>query len=133
MQDGRFVVPGVLLDCCFAKAIEAPRVNLSGLMDGEGVESTTADMCYVLRETKFSWLQAVQPVSFDDTASQLVLLARAPREDGALVVQGEHVVVSAGQVFDFLQRRDEGRGRLDLVDSIKAQDTIVALRNLLSA
>lgn len=57
----------------------------------------------------------------------MVLLARSPRENSTLVVQGKNVVVATCQVFDFLQRRDQSRDRLDLVTSIKAQDTIITL------
>lgn len=130
MHNGRFVITGTISNTRLTKTIQTPCVDLSGLVDSERMESATANVHDIFGETEFPRLQAIQPVTLDNTTSQLILLTRPPRKDSTSVIQSEHMVVPTGQVFDLLQRRDKGRSRLDLMAGIETQNAIVTLETV---
>ena len=96
MHNGRFVVTGTISNTRLTKTVQTPCVDLSGLMDSERMESATANMHDIFGETEFPRLKAIQPVTLDDTTSQLILLTRPPRKDSTFVIQSEHMVVTTG-------------------------------------
>ena len=62
-----------------------------------------------------------------DAAAQLALIAEAPGEDGAFVIEGESVVAARDDLCDVLQAGDESGAILDGRVGREVQGAIVCL------
>jgi hypothetical protein len=59
VENSSFVITSTFGNSGFTKTIESPAIDLARLMNGEGMESATADVDDVFRETKLTGLEAV--------------------------------------------------------------------------
>jgi hypothetical protein len=129
VSNGGLIVTSVVPDTSRTETVQTPGVDRAVGVHGEGVVGARAHVNNVLAQAELARLQAVELVALDDAATELVLLARTPGEDAAVVVQGEDMVGTASQLLNLLQGGDEDRSGLNAVLWIKAQDAVVALLN----
>ena len=128
VENDGFVAAGAGGDAGLAVVVEAPRVDFAVLVDGEGVGVAGGDVGHGFGEAEFAGDEAVEFGALHDAAAELVLLARAPGEDGAVAAEGEDVVGACGEFGDFFEAGDEGWVALDLCGQGEAEDALVALR-----
>lgn len=86
----------------------------------------------LLGKTELSGNQALCLGTLDNTASELVLLARAPCKDGTGTVKSEDVVGATGDLGDLLQAGNKHRLALDKDILSEAEDTFIALSSCVS-
>lgn len=103
VNNGSLVVAGTLSNCRCAEAVQTPGVDFARSVNSEGVVRAAANVHDVLWEPKFARKKPVKLVTLNDATAELVLLARAPGEHAALIIEREDVIGSTGKVLDLLQ------------------------------
>ena len=127
-QDDGVVFARAFRDPRFAVVVEAPAPDAAGLVDGEGVVGPGFDVGdFAAGQAEFARHEAVHAGAFDDASAELVLLAGAPGEDVAFLVEREDVVAAADEVGDFLEGREVHGCSLDVRLCGEAEDAFVAL------
>lgn len=94
-----------------AKIIRPPCEYALLVIDRKRVVVTTGNVLDILSRACRD--EAKVLVALDDAASELVLLAAAPREDGAFVVEGKDMVRAASDLGDVFDAGDVRRGALN--------------------
>jgi hypothetical protein len=82
---------------------------------------------FLLRKTKLTRYKTGKASTFDNTTSELILLATAPSKDVALMVKSENMIASRSNISDFLQLRKLDGSELGWYFLGEAKDSIVAL------
>ena len=96
------------IDPALTELIEAPGVDFAVVGDSEGVVTSRTDGADTF-ESEFTREEVVETGSFDDTATELELLAISPGEDFALGCQSKDMVSSTDNLSDVFEVGDQSR------------------------
>lgn len=115
LRNNGISLPSIIGNTSLSEIVETPGEDTVLVVDGEAVEEAADDVLdLALWKTEGGWHEGVRAVPVHDAATQLVLLATAPGEGVAAVVEREDVVSAGGEEFDFLELGDEDWGALDV-------------------
>ena len=133
LDDGRVVnigfaaIADVFYNAGFTEAVEAPAVDVAVGTDCEGVVCAGADGNHLFGQAELGGDEGVHFGAFENAATELILLARAPGKDLLFVIEGEDVVGAGGEGDDLFQGGEESWTILDEDVRLEAEDAFVGL------
>lgn len=132
-ENNSIIISGVVGDTSLSIVVETPGPDAALVVNSKRVIVSTCDICDgLLGKTELSGNQALCLGTLDNTATELVLLARAPCKDGAGTVESENVIGATRDLGDLLQPGNKHRLALNKDILSEAEDTFIALSSYVS-
>jgi hypothetical protein len=128
LEDNGIVFTGALSDTSLTEVVETPCKDLTIFGHCKAVICTTRNVTdLLLGKTKLTRYETGEASTFNNTTTELILLATAPSKDVALMVKSENMIASRRNVCDFLQLRKLYGSELGWYFLGEAKNSIVAL------
>lgn len=128
LEDNGIVFTSTLSNTSLTKIVETPCKNLTISSHCEAMVCTTRNITdLLLGKTKLTRYKTGEASTFDDTTTELILLATSPSKDVALMVESENMIASCSDISNFLQLRKLDGSELGGYFLGEAKDSIVTL------